>query len=146
MTEGFAVIDTAEKKPFPSDNFNINSKKVISIKDILVDAIQIKQDVLNGLISHKKEINGMNENPNLIITNLSSRAINNDEYKTLISGLNHGIAVLAKQNEIFSFTIPHINSETNPYPPIINVVCKYLRQFLGTSFGVATLPIYYNIE
>ena len=25
-------------------------------------------------------------------------------------------------------TIPHINSETNPPPPIINVVCKYLRQ------------------
>ena len=30
-------------------------------------------------------------------------------------------------------TIPHINSETNLPPPIINVVCKYLRQFLGTS-------------
>ena len=29
---------------------------------------------------------------------------------------------------------------------IINVVCKYLRQFLDTSFGVATLPIYCNIE
>ena len=25
--------------------------------------------------------------------------------------------------------------------PIINVVCKYLRQFFGTGFGVATLPI-----
>ena len=36
-------------------------------------------------------------------------------------------------------TIPHINSETNPPPPIINVVCKYLRQFLDTSFGVASL-------
>ena len=43
-------------------------------------------------------------------------------------------------------TIPHINSETSPLPPIINVVCKYLRQFLGTSFGIATLPIYCNIE
>ena len=29
---------------------------------------------------------------------------------------------------------------------IINVVPKYLRQFLGTSFGVATLPVYCNIE
>ena len=37
-------------------------------------------------------------------------------------------------------TIPHINSETHPPPPIINVVCKYLRQFLGTSFRVATFP------
>ena len=30
--------------------------------------------------------------------------------------------------------------------PIINVVCKYLRQFLGTSFGVAILPINCDIE
>ena len=43
-------------------------------------------------------------------------------------------------------TIPHINSETNPPPSIFNVICKYLRQFLVTSFGVATLPIYCNIE
>ena len=28
---------------------------------------------------------------------------------------------------------------------MINVVSKYLRQFLGTSFGVPTLPIYCNI-
>ena len=42
--------------------------------------------------------------------------------------------------------IPHINSEINPPPPIINVVCKYLRQSLDTSFGVTTLPIYCNIE
>ena len=31
-------------------------------------------------------------------------------------------------------TMPHINSETNPPFPIINVICKYLRQFPGTSF------------
>ena len=45
---------------------------------------------------------------------------------------------------ICSTTIPHINSETNPPSPIINVVCKYLRQFLATSPGVATLLIYCN--
>ena len=45
----------------------------------------------------------------------------------------------------FECTIPHINSQSNPPPPIINVVCKYLRQFLDTSFGVATLPIYCNV-
>ena len=43
-------------------------------------------------------------------------------------------------------TIPHINSETNPLTLMINVVCKYLRQFLCTSFGVATLPICCNIK
>ena len=31
-------------------------------------------------------------------------------------------------------TIPHINSETDPPSPIISVVCKYLKQFLGTGF------------
>ena len=40
----------------------------------------------------------------------------------------------------------HINSKTNLPPPIINDVCKHLRQFLGTSLGVATLPIYFNIK
>ena len=39
-----------------------------------------------------------------------------------------------------------LNTETNSPPPIINVVCKDLRPFLGTSFGAATLPICCNIE
>ena len=43
-------------------------------------------------------------------------------------------------------TITHINSETNPPPPIINVVWKYLRHFLCTSLGVATLPILTKFE
>ena len=38
-------------------------------------------------------------------------------------------------------TIPHKNPETNHRPPSFNVVWKYLRQFLGASFGIATLPI-----
>ena len=42
-------------------------------------------------------------------------------------------------------TIRHRNSETNSTPRIINVVCKYLRQFVGASFGVAILPICCNI-
>ena len=54
------------------------------------------------MISHKKEINGINENPNSIITNLSSRTINNEEYKILTYGLNHVIAVSAKQNNILA--------------------------------------------
>ena len=33
-----------------------------------------------------------------------------------------------------------------PSPPMINVVRKYLREFLGTSFGVVNLLIYYNVE
>ena len=36
--------------------------------------------------------------------------------------------------------IPHINSEINAHCFISNVVCKFLKQFRGARFGVATLP------
>ena len=45
---------------------------------------------LDGLISHKKEINGINENPNLVITNILPRTINNEKCKILTYGSNHG--------------------------------------------------------
>ena len=35
--------------------------------------------------------------------------------------------------------MPHIYSESNSHALIVNAVFKYLRQFLGTSFGVTTL-------
>ena len=38
------------------------------------------------------------------------------------------------------------NSENNSLPSIIKVICKYLQQFLGTSFGIAILLISCNIE
>ena len=57
---------------------------------------------LDGLTSHKKEINRINENPNWITANLSSRTINNEEYKILTYGLNHGITVSVKQNDILA--------------------------------------------
>ena len=46
--------------------------------------------------------NSINENPNSVITNLSSKTINNEEYKILTYGLNHGIAVSAKKNDILA--------------------------------------------
>ena len=56
------------------------------------------------MISHKNEWinNGTNENPNSIITNLSSRTINNEEYKILTNGLNHSITISAKRNDILA--------------------------------------------
>ena len=41
-------------------------------------------------------------NPNVTITNLSSRVLTNDEYETLQYGLKHGIAIKPKDNEIFA--------------------------------------------
>ena len=40
--------------------------------------IKTQHKNLDDLISHKKEINAINENPNSVITNLSSRTSNND--------------------------------------------------------------------
>ena len=54
------------------------------------------------MIPYKKEINGINENSNSILINLSSRTINNEEYEILTYGLNHGITVSAKQNYILA--------------------------------------------
>ena len=62
--------------------------------------IKTQNKNLDDLISHKKEISAINENPNSVITNLSSRTINNDGYKILTYGLNHDTAVSTKQNDI----------------------------------------------
>ena len=47
---------------------------------------------------------------------------------------------------LFFEKIPLINSKTKPPYPMINVVCKYMRQFLGTRFGITTLLMSWNIE
>ena len=64
--------------------------------------IKTQHKNLDDLISHKKEINAINENPNSVITNLSSRTSNNDGYKILTYGLNHDTAVSTKQNDILA--------------------------------------------
>ena len=53
-------------------------------------------------MSQKKEIHGINENPNSVITSLSSRTINKEEYRILTYGFNYGIAISAKQNAILT--------------------------------------------
>ena len=64
--------------------------------------IKTQNKNLDDLISHKKEISAINENPNSVITNLSSRTINKEEYRILTYGLNYGIAISAKQNAILA--------------------------------------------
>ena len=68
---------------------------------------------------------------------------------SIIMGFNQNNFRLFKTPFLFhllSQTTPNINSETNPSSPVTNVVCKYLEQFLVKSFGVASLPIPWNIE
>ena len=52
------------------------------------------------LLKDTKVFDGTYPNPNVTITNLSSRIITNDEYETLWYGLKHGIAIKPKDNEI----------------------------------------------
>ena len=68
--------------------------------------IKTHNKILDGLISHMKEIIRINENPNQIITNVSSRTINNKENEILNYGLNHGIVVSAKQSDILAYSEP----------------------------------------
>ena len=55
-----------------------------------------------NLINEKKAINEISENLNSVITNLSSRILNNNECKILTKGLKHGIAISFKQNNILA--------------------------------------------
>ena len=64
--------------------------------------IRTHNEKVDNLISEKKAINGISENPNLVITNLSSCNLNNNEYKILTYGLQHGIAKSPKQNDILA--------------------------------------------
>ena len=55
-----------------------------------------------NLINKKKAINEISENLNSVITNLSSRILNNNESKILTKSLKHGIAISFKQNDILA--------------------------------------------
>ena len=54
------------------------------------------------ILKNAKAFDGTYPNPNVIITNLSSRILTNDEYETLQYGLKHGIAIKPKDTEIFA--------------------------------------------
>ena len=58
----------------------------------------------DNLINEKKAINGISDYSNLVITNLSSRNLNNNEYKTLTYGLRQEIALSPTQNDILAFS------------------------------------------
>ena len=64
--------------------------------------IRIHNQKLDNLISENKAINGISENPNSVITNLSSQNLNNNECKILTYGFKHGIAKSPKQNDILA--------------------------------------------
>ena len=64
--------------------------------------IRTHNEKLDNLRNETKVINGISDKPNSVITNLSSRNLNNMKYKILTYGLKHGIAISPKQNNILA--------------------------------------------
>ena len=76
--------------------FSIN--RLISNK--LVE-IQIRRDrKFNNLIMEKRIQEGIHNNPNDLITNLTNVNFSNNEVKILKYGLKHGLAIRPKESEM----------------------------------------------
>ena len=74
----------------------------------------------------------------------SSNPINPISYEVLFPHISSvTIITFRDRSNILNLTV---FSKTNPFTSIIKVVWKYLRQFLGISFDVATLATCYNTE
>ena len=59
-------------------------------------------DKFDILVRERDRINGITNNPNTIVTNLSSRVLTNDEYSLLRFGLNHGLATRPEEIDCFA--------------------------------------------
>ena len=71
--------------------------------NILIDVYIKKTKVthnkkLDKLFNKKQEQDGLKENSNNVIWNLTSRILSNEEYQILSYGLNHGIATNLKES------------------------------------------------
>ena len=57
---------------------------------------------LDNLFEKKQQEDGLENNPNNIIWNLTSRALSNEEYEVLRYGLNHGLATHQNTSDIIA--------------------------------------------
>ena len=85
----------------------MKSKCVVYSTNILIDAYIKKTQVthnkkLDRLFKKKQEEDGLKENPNNVIWNLTSRILSNEECQILRYGLNHGIATNLKESDILA--------------------------------------------
>ena len=58
---------------------------------------------LNSLIKEKKKGNNIHENPNPVVTNLSSHDLSNEELSILKFGLKHGLATRPNESNILPY-------------------------------------------
>ena len=56
----------------------------------------------SNLYMNKQKEEGVKENPNNIISNLTTRALSNEKYQVLPYGLNRGLETYQKQNDILA--------------------------------------------
>ena len=82
----------------------IKSKCIVYSINILIDAYIKKTQVtydkkLDRLFKKKEEQDGLKENPNNVIWNLTSRILSNEECQILRCGLNHRIATNLKESD-----------------------------------------------
>ena len=61
---------------------------------------------LDNLFEKKQQEDGLENNPNGIIWNLTSRALSNEEYEVLRYGLNHGLATHQNTSDIIATAEP----------------------------------------
>ena len=73
---------------------NVANKEARKLKTSL-------EKIFSKILKDVKAYGRIYPNPNVTITNLSSRVLTNDEYETLQNGLKCGIAIKQKDNEIF---------------------------------------------
>ena len=78
--------------------YSINIAIISYVKNIQ----QSHNKKFDSLSKKKQKEDGIEENPNNIICNLTSRTLSNDEYQVLRYGLNHGLATHQKETDILA--------------------------------------------
>ena len=78
--------------------YSINIAIISYVKNIQ----QTHNKKFDSLSKKKQQEDGIKENPNNTIWNLTSRTLSNDEYQVLRYGLNHGLATHQKETDILA--------------------------------------------
>ena len=102
------------------------SKCIVYSINILINAFIKKTQVthnkkLDRLFNKKQEEDGLKDNPNNVISDLTSRILSNEECQVLRYGLNHGITTSLKESDILASP----ESVCNQMPR--NNICKELH-------------------
>ena len=74
----------------------------IAIISYVKNIQQTHDKKFDSLCKKKQQEDGIKENPNNTIWNLTSRTLSNDEYQVLRYGLNHGLATHQKETDILA--------------------------------------------